>query len=147
MSAGNVRLRHVEANDLPVFFEHQIDADAAHMADFPSRDRDAFDTHWATNILGDPNAITRTIVVNDEVAGNIGSWLHEGDRLIGYWIGREFWGRGVAAGALSNFLRIVTDRPVHAHVAKRNAGSIRVLEKCGFTLETDEGNELLFVLR
>ena len=147
MSAGNVRLRHVEVNDLPVFFEHQIDADAARMADFPSRDRDAFDAHWATNILGNPNAITRTIVVDDQVAGNIGSWLQEGERLVGYWIGREFWGRGVATGALSNFLRIVRDRPIHAHVAKRNAGSIRVLEKCGFTLETDEGNELLFVLR
>ena len=32
----------------------------------------------------------------------------------------------------------MTDRPLHAHVAKHNVGSIRVLEKCGFSLEREE---------
>jgi hypothetical protein len=50
------RLRNVEPDDLPTFFEQQLDYDAARMAGFPSRNRAAFDSHWATNILGNPTA-------------------------------------------------------------------------------------------
>ena len=112
------------------------------MAAFPSRDREAFDKHWTTNILGNPNAITQTIVADGHVAGNIGSWLQDDVRLIGYWIGKEHWGKGVATRALAAFLQIVTERPIYAHVAKHNRGSIRVLEKCGFDLEREENVEL-----
>jgi RimJ/RimL family protein N-acetyltransferase len=35
----------------------------------------------------------------------------------------------------------VTERPLYAHVAKHNAGSIRVLEKCGFRVEREESVE------
>jgi hypothetical protein len=37
-----VALREVTKEDLPIFFEHQLDAEATRMAAFPSRDRDAF---------------------------------------------------------------------------------------------------------
>ena len=152
---NEIRLRDVAPGDLPIFFQHQRDADAARMAGFTSRDRAAFDAHWASNILGNPAAITRTILVDGQVAGNIGSWNQEGVRFVGYWIGREHWGRGVATRALAAFLRLVAERPLHAHVASHNAGSIRVLEKCGFVLEDVESGEgadrdpgeLEFVLR
>jgi hypothetical protein len=42
-----IRLRDVEADDLPLFFEHQRDPIAVAMVAFRSRDRDAFDQHWA----------------------------------------------------------------------------------------------------
>ncbi|HVD61913.1 MAG TPA: GNAT family N-acetyltransferase [Gemmatimonadaceae bacterium] len=153
--SDEVRLRNVEPDDLPIFYEHQLDADATRMAAFPSRDRAAFDAHWANNILGNPANITRTILVDDEVAGNIGSWAQDDARLIGYWIGKEHWGKGVATEALAAFLRVVTERPLYAHVAKHNVGSIRVLEKCGFSLEHEEtatsdgedAGELVLVLR
>jgi RimJ/RimL family protein N-acetyltransferase len=132
----NVRLRDVEPNDLPVFYEQQLDPDATRMAAFPARDRASFDAHWERNILGNPDAIAQTILVDDdEVAGNIGSWSQESIRLVGYWIGKEYWGRGVATRALTAFLHHVTERPLHAHVVEHNVGSIRVLEKCGFTVE------------
>jgi len=66
------------------------------------------------------------------VAENIGSWIAEDRQLIGYWIGREFWGRGVGTAALAAFVAEVKERPLHAFVAKHNVGSIRVLEKCEF---------------
>lgn len=47
---------------------------------------------------------------------------------------REYWGRGLASSALSQFLREVRVRPLYAYVAKHNLASIRVLEKCGFAL-------------
>lgn len=147
-----VELRDVEADDLPIFFEQQLDAEATRMAGFPSRDRASFDAHWAKNILGNEDAVTRTIVAGGEVGGYVGSWLQDDVRLVGYWIGREYWGKGVATRALSAFLDVVTERPIHAHVVPHNAASIRVLEKCGFRLERfavddEESAELLFVLR
>ena len=152
MSDG-VRLRDIEPNDLPVFYEQQLDPDATHMAAFPARDRASFDAHWERNILGNPAAITQTILVDGEVAGNIGSWPQGGIRLVGYWIGKEYWGKGIATRALSAFLHLVTERPLHAHVVKHNVGSIRVLEKCGFRekqsaeVAGDGLVELVFILR
>lgn len=152
--SDEVQLRDIEPGDLPIFYEQQLDPDAARMAAFPSRDRAAFDAHWAKNILGNPAAITQTIVVDGQVAGNIGSWPQDGVRHVGYWIGKEHWGQGVATRALAAFLRLVNERPIHAHVAKHNVGSIRVLEKNGFNLDSEENVEdagdgiveLMFVL-
>ena len=60
------------------------------------------------------------------------SWIAGDHREVGYWIGREWWGRGVATGALRLLLDEVTDRPILAHVVLDNIGSQRVLEHCGF---------------
>ena len=66
------------------------------------------------------------------VAGNIGSWQDNGQQLLGYWVGREWWGRGVATQALALLVDEVSIRPLYAHVAVHNVGSIRVLAECGF---------------
>jgi RimJ/RimL family protein N-acetyltransferase len=137
LSSG-VRLRAVEGGDLGVFFEIQADREGAAMAAVPMRDRTHFDAHWAKVRL-DRAAILRTVLVDDVVAGNVVSWAEGGQRLVGYWIGREHWGRGVATRALALFVGEVPDRPLYAHVATHNAGSIRVLEKCGF--QRDHGQE------
>ena len=126
-----VVLRDVIDSDLPIFFAHQCDPEAVRMAAFPSRDHEAFMTHWA-KIRRNPSNIIRTIVGDGQVTGNIGSWIAEDRRLIGYWVGREFWGRSVATAALAAFVAEVKERPLHAFVAKHNVGSIRVLEKCQF---------------
>jgi RimJ/RimL family protein N-acetyltransferase len=128
-----VQLRDVVADDLPLFFEHQRDPIAVAMVAFNSRDRTAFDQHWA-KLLADETLLKKAVVADGQVVGNIGSWLSEGKREVGYWIDRAFWGRGVATEALSAFLRLEQTRPLYAGVAKHNAASIRVLQKCGFTL-------------
>ena len=135
--ASEVVLRDVVAEDLPIFFAHQQDPDAVRMAAFPSRDRDAFDAHWA-RILADETCIARTIVAAGEVAGYIGCYGPAGERAVGYWFGRAFWGRGIATAALTAFLRDVPERPLYAHVAKSNGGSLRVLERCGFSVVGEE---------
>lgn len=134
-----IQLRNVEANDLPLFFEHQRDPIAVAMVAFSSRDRAAFDQHWA-KLLADDSCLKKTIVVDGQVVGNIGSWLSDGKREIGYWIDRAFWGRGIATEALSAFLRLEQTRPLYAGVAKHNAASIRVLQKCGFVRFEDDGD-------
>lgn len=132
-----VTLRNVLDADLPVFFEHQRDPAANRMADFSARERDAFFAHWA-KIRPDPANIIKTILCEGHVAGNIGCWPAEDKHLIGYWIGREFWNRGIATAALTAFVQEVRRRPLHAYVARHNAGSIRVLQKCGFALCNEE---------
>jgi RimJ/RimL family protein N-acetyltransferase len=135
-------LRNVAEDDLPILFEHQQDPEANRMAAFPARDRDAFMSHWA-KILDDEAVVAKAVVVDGRVAGNVLSWDQSGHREIGYWIGREFWGRGVATGALSAFLGQVTSRPLYAHVAKHNVASIRVLEKCGFVVSGEDTSTVL----
>ena len=104
------------------------------MADFPAREREAFFAHWRNKVLSNPNGIARTILCDGVVAGNIVSWIHSGQREVGYWLGREFWGKGIATRALEVFLSIDSTRPLHAFVVHPNLGSIRVLQKCGFTI-------------
>jgi RimJ/RimL family protein N-acetyltransferase len=125
-------LRDVVEADIAVFFEHERDPEANRMAAFPARDEEAFVAHWQ-RLLADDAPIKKTIVCDGVVAGNIGCWDGDGMKLVGYWIGREFWGKGLATRALAELLdEVVTVRPIHAHVAAHNVGSIRVLEKCGF---------------
>jgi RimJ/RimL family protein N-acetyltransferase len=133
-------LRDVIESDLPVFFEHQRDPEATAMADFPARDREAFDAHWE-RVLGDERNIVKTIVFEGEVAGNAVSWEQDDRQLVGYWLGREFWGKGLATHALAELVEELGRRPLYAYVAKTNAASIRVLEKCGF-VRSDEDEEL-----
>ena len=153
--APAVRLRSVEDRDIEVFFDHQADPQAVEMAAFPARDKEQFAAHW-TKVRGDDTLVVRTIVVDGVVAGNIGSWPDNGQQLLGYWVGREFWGRGVATQALALLVDEVSIRPLYAHVVKHNVGSIRVLEKCGFRRDRvedakapapDDGiEELIYVL-
>jgi RimJ/RimL family protein N-acetyltransferase len=131
-----VTLREVRARDLPIFFAQQLDPAVNWMVGFASRnptDRAAFDAHWA-RIMADPTITLRTILEGDRVAGNIVSFPADGALDVGYWLGREFWGRGIATHALRQFLAIVTRRPLYAHVVFDNHASRRVLEKCGFRL-------------
>lgn len=126
-------LRDVVETDLPVFFEQQLDPESTRMAAFPPRKEWAvFLAHWKTKVLGDPACGAQTIVWNEQVAGYVASWPQEERRLIAYWIGREYWGRGIATAALAEFLGHERARPLHAFVAAHNVGSMRVLEKCGF---------------
>ncbi|WP_285597374.1 GNAT family N-acetyltransferase [Kineosporia sp. NBRC 101731] len=131
-----VSLRTVEDRDLALFFEYQADAGAAAMAAVASQDRDQFDAHWA-KIRLNPTGHLRTVLVDGAVAGHVACWQDQDQEqwLIGYWIGRGYWGRGVATQAIRLFVDEVTNPSLHAHVAAHNAGSIRVLEKCGFHQE------------
>jgi RimJ/RimL family protein N-acetyltransferase len=136
-ATSEVLIRDVEEQDIPIFFEHQLDPEAIDMAAFPSRDRDAHSAHW-TKILADNSVITKTVVFEGQVAGNVVSWEQDDRRLVGYWIGKDHWGMGVATEALSQFLDRVPERPFYAFVAGHNLGSIRVLQKCGFTTRAQE---------
>jgi RimJ/RimL family protein N-acetyltransferase len=129
-------LRDVMEHDLPIFFQFQLDPDANYMAAFTAKDpsnREAFLTHWR-KIMGDVTTTNRTIVYDGQVVGSVSSYENAGKPEVTYWIGKPFWGKGIATRALLEFLANVNRRrPIYARVAKDNFGSRRVLEKCGFT--------------
>lgn len=133
---SDLLLRDVIEDDLPIFFEQQLDSDANYMAAFTARnpaDREAFTSHW-NKILGDGTNTNKTILFAGQVVGHIASFERLGKPEVTYWIGKEYWGKGLATRALSELLRYVRERPIYARVAKDNIASIRVLEKCGFEI-------------
>jgi RimJ/RimL family protein N-acetyltransferase len=135
-------LREVQDEDLAVLFDQWADPVAAHMAAFTAPDhldRDAFERRWS-RLRADDTVISRAIVVDGEVAGTIGSWGDADEREVTYWIGRSYWGKGIATCALQAFLSVDPSRPLHARVASDNVASRRVLEKCGFrVIATERG--------
>ena len=134
---GDVQLREVQEADLPVFYEDQADTDASRMAAVASRDEEAFTEHWR-KILADSHSLIRTVLYDGDVAGNVLSFERDGLREVGYWIGRDHWGKGIATRALDALLDEDTTRPIYARVASDNFGSVRVLEKCGFNVLRSE---------
>jgi RimJ/RimL family protein N-acetyltransferase len=130
-------LRDVTQDDLPLFFEHQADPEACRMCVFTVKDptdRAAFDARWAKH-LAIPEILVKTIVVDGRVAGHVASFMRNGVRGVSYWLGREFWGRGIASAALA---RLLADhepvRPLYGRAARSNLASVRVLQKCGFRI-------------
>jgi len=133
-----VSLRDVAESDLSIFFEHQRDPVANFMAAFTARDpadMDAFAAHWK-RILSDDTVAVKTIVFEGKVVGSVAKFVDKdfGKPEITYWTGKEYWGMGLATQALSKFLGEIRVRPIYGRAAKDNVASIRVMEKCGFTI-------------
>lgn len=135
-----VQLREMIDADLPIFFAHQQEPAGIQMAAFTAKDpsdQDAFHTHW-TKIRADAGITLRTILADGKVAGSISCHSWFGEPEVSYWLGESFWGQGIATAALMQFLQTVTTRPLHARVAQDNAGSLRVLQKCGFVIAGED---------
>jgi RimJ/RimL family protein N-acetyltransferase len=134
---GDLFLRDVVEDDLPIFFRQQLDPEANYMAAFTAKDpgnREAFAAHW-NRISADATVIIKTIVFKGQVAGHVLSYEEAGKPEVSYWLGKAYWGRGIATCALSAFLgQANKTRPIYARAAKDNIASLRVLEKCGFTI-------------
>lgn len=106
-------------------------------------DRAVFDAKWA-RILANPSLTVRAIVLDGTspggevqlrpLAGSISLWRDPDlpGPEVTYWLGRAFWGRGIATAALRLFLGEIAVRPLFGRAAAANEGSLRVLEHCGF---------------
>ncbi len=142
MQPTQVTLRPTAPPDLEHLFQFQIDEEAIYLAAFTSKDptdKAAYIEKYSKFLL-DPTINNQTILVDGIIAGSIAKFIIQGDTEITYWIDTSFWGRGIATGALKNFLTIETTRPIFARAAFDNFGSQKVLENCGFVkVGTDNG--------
>jgi len=64
-------------------------------------------------------------VAEGQVAGHIACYPDGENLEVTYWLGRAFWGRGLATQALKKMLHLVVDRPIFARAATDNIGSIK----------------------
>jgi RimJ/RimL family protein N-acetyltransferase len=98
---------------------------------------------WVRFAAGQKPEVNFAIAVDGQAVGGIGLVLHDDvercSAEIGYWLGRAFWGRGLATAAV----RGLTDYAFATHALTRvyalpfadNAASVRVLEKAGYQFE------------
>ena len=96
-------------------------------------------------IAGDPEtSLFRAIEIDGRAAGSIalcrGSDVYQKTAELGYWLAEDFWGKGIMTRAVrqiceEGFTRWDGLVRIYAEPFAHNAGSRRVLEKAGFTLE------------
>ncbi len=134
-----LELREAGLGDVIRFYDHEADPEALRRANFAGRDRATFVAHWQRTILGDLTVRARAVLVDGQLAGNIVAWWHEQRRYVGYWLAREFWGRGVGTAALRRFLAEELERPLYADTDVANTASVRLLERCGFRPKQVDG--------
>jgi RimJ/RimL family protein N-acetyltransferase len=129
-----VALRPVQDGDLDALFEQMRDPQGVQMAAFTPQDPDdrtAFDAHMA-RVRSSPDITMRAVICDGRLAGSIASFPSGDQTEVTYWIDRALWGKGIATRALALLLELVPARPLYARAASDNAGSWRVLQKCGF---------------
>ena len=136
--AEPVELRKVRAPDIDAFVTHQADSVAQSAAVFAAdADDRSLRLRWE-RILEAPAVQVRTIEVAGRVAGRVAGHvlLWRDDEMpgpeISYWVGREYWGAGIATAAVRQFVDDLRERPLYGRAARTNVASVRVLEKCGF---------------
>lgn len=138
----DIKLRPTEIADLDTLFEFQLDKEGGYLAAFMPKnhtDKSAYISKF-TKLIDDPTVNNQTIVLDNVIVGSIAKFVMEGNTEITYWIGRKFWGKGIATKALQGILDIETTKPIFGRVAFDNFGSQRVLEKCGFVkIGSDKG--------
>ncbi len=98
---------------------------------------------WLMLVTAENPQTNFAITANDAVVGGIGfdtpGDIFRRSAEIGYWLGEEYWGRGIMTEAV----RAVTDFAftnfdicrVYAGVFANNPASVRVLEKAGYQFE------------
>ena len=141
-----VTLRDVLESDLEIFCQHQLDPEAALLANFPSRDRERFFTHWPPKILATPETFKRTILADGQVASDVLCWSMNEHGHLGYWVGRDFRGRGIGTAAVRAAVELIPHRPLRAEAYHTNPASLRVLAKCGFEVVGNEDSLIIHEL-
>jgi RimJ/RimL family protein N-acetyltransferase len=137
-SPPGVTLRMPRPADLPILYSFECDPAWTAMAMAKPRTAAAFEAAWAQIFrdwaAGRTDVVQKIILADGEVCGTIGCRLLAGRHVIGYGLGRAYWGRGIASRALGHLLAELPMRPLYATAAASNAASIRVLAKHGFVI-------------
>ena len=98
---------------------------------------------WIESAMLESPAMNFAIDMDGEAIGGIGLIFNTDVYImsaeIGYWIGEDYWGKGIATEAIRQMIEysfyyfdIVR---IYAEVFENNKSSMRVLEKNGFYLE------------
>ncbi|MET0027796.1 MAG: GNAT family N-acetyltransferase [Candidatus Thiodiazotropha sp.] len=101
------------------------------------------DAKWWVS-TGHKEGINKAIDIEGSFAGMIGvsqgNFEYQKSGEIGYWIGEKYWGIGIGTQALTAMTNMIFESTdivrLYAPVFSPNVASMRVLEKCGFSIES-----------
>ncbi len=82
--------------------------------------------------------VGRAILLDGELVGGVGLGPRPGGaEELGYWVGKAYWGQGIATRAVGLFLDVLREQgvsaPLHAKTVRTNEASQKVLLANGFT--------------
>lgn len=113
---------------------------------------------WLKKAIGEykkkkPQFYVLAILLNDKIIGNVIAeklYLNNGTADVGFWIGKEYWGKGYTSRALKLFLEEVGNKfevyKFHASHLVNNPASRKVLEKNGFKRTGRRNNKIFYKL-
>lgn len=139
-----ISFREYHENDIPLLLEYlnntRVTEYLTSSIPQPYTENDA--TWWIRE--GSKEGIVKAVDYNGLFIGTVGvkPGLFESSRSaeIGYWFGEKHWGKGLATKAISSMtdtvFRTTEIIRLHAPVFSPNTASKRVLEKCGYHLES-----------
>ena len=140
----NIQLRHFKKEDAEGVQRLANHPELAKMIGLPHPYLLSYAEAW---IRSQPEAIRRgseypyAIICDDQLVGTITLRIDRSNNIgeLGYWIGREYWGKGIATEAARQIIRFgfyeLALHKIHASALLRNPGSQRVLEKAGLSRE------------
>jgi RimJ/RimL family protein N-acetyltransferase len=156
---GDIALVEFQDSDLEPLFNFQDDEEAQKLAG-GGRTYDTLEDFTAfMQDARDKGAEFQTILQEGEPVGYIAAFDRFEKREISYWIGREFWGKGIGTKAVAIWLERfdVPSAGLYARVMDDHPASARVLEKNGFTVDSKDSffselrgedvNETLYVIQ
>ena len=102
---------------------------------FPYSKQDAI--KWIKSTSQDTARNPFAIEVDDQIVGCVSHWVNSKSKIeVGYWLGKDYWGKGYATQALAQMLSqpdFHATEIVVAQVMTENIGSQRVLLNNGFS--------------
>jgi RimJ/RimL family protein N-acetyltransferase len=115
----------------------------------PARSRPDFEA-WLAKISSEPTNLIRTITRDGAMVGTINTFFIGHERFIGYRVGNEHWGQGIATEAIRLMIQVDAHRPLLAVVLTSNVASVKALLRNGFavirTQDSTDGPETVLGL-
>lgn len=159
LESERLLFRSHQATDLDAFCAMEGDAEVRRYVGGAPRTREAAEQRFWERAMHPPDgrlAMWASVLkADDRYVGRCGLYPHiEGggkvadEGVLGFYLAREFWGRGLATEAGQAFVNFGFDelklRRIVTSVQVENAASIRVLEKLGFVIASYEGGARSF---
>jgi len=136
----DVALVDLREEDHEILFEFHCDQEALRQAGAGSSFKTVEEYSAHLEKVHKAGAVTKVVLLEGELVGSIAAFDRFGKREISYWIGRKYWGRGIATRAVGAWLQQfeIPEGGLYARVMTDHPASARVLQKNGFEAECNE---------
>jgi len=144
LTNGTITIRPYETTDIDQIMKIADNPNVSRwLQRFPSpysrEDGERWIVHCQNSSPETAQAITLDNCLIGAIGIEIGKDLHARSAELGYWLGEQYWGKGYTTEAVKLFVRWAFNQfqieRISGKCFEANQGSVRVLEKAGFTFE------------